>query len=149
MEHFNLLKSTLKERDELIQDTPIAEENSTFWSIAANNYPNFRNLLPLDDDFSLSWIDSLYYFYDENFICGVEISLSRNKYLNNRKLTKIFSLEELTSECTELKIKKDADCLLFDFFRKDDYDLEVFDILYELYINGAYSIYEEADFIEK
>lgn len=139
LEYFNSLKPILKERDDFIQDLPSSDEGANFWEKAAQNCPSFRDLLPLEEeDFSISWIESLRCWYEENYVCGVEIALSRNDYLNNRRLTKKFSLLDHTSEGTELKVKKEAECLLFDFFRENDYDLEVFDILYELYINGAY-----------
>lgn len=139
LEHYNAIKPILEERDMSIQSVSNNDNGENFWERAGRNFPSFCDLLPSEDEnFSLSWMESLKCWYEDEFICCVEITLSRNEYLNNRKLWKKFSLVDHTSEQTELKIKKQVDCLLFDFFNKNDYDLEVFDVLYELYVNGVY-----------
>lgn len=131
LSYYNGLKPVLKERDDLIND--LTSEGINFWEIASKNFKNFENIFPSEDFF----IESLNVFLEENFICGVEIIISRNKYLSNRKLIKKFNLFENNSDGTELKVKKEYNCLLFEFFRDSDNDLEVFDVLFELYVNAA------------
>ncbi|KRH93414.1 DNA replication factor/protein phosphatase inhibitor SET/SPR-2 [Pseudoloma neurophilia] len=130
---FNSMKLILKERDEFITD--LNNNGIDFWERVCQNCQLLNDLLP--DDSEISFIESLKCFYEENYTCGVEIILKKNEYLYNRKLSKKFNLLENDSEGTELKTKKETNCLLFDFFKDNDNDLEVFDILFEIYTNAA------------
>lgn len=132
--YYDSMKSILKERDEFIND--LINSGINFWQKVCENCAIFHQLLPDDQENSLIF-DSIKCYYQENFICGVEIILRKNPYLHNRKLSKKFNLIENTSDGTELKIKKETQCLLFDFFRDSEQDLEVFDILFETYVNAA------------
>lgn len=132
---FNSMRPILKERDEFITD--LINEGINFWEKVCQKCSIFHQLLPDDEENSISFIDSLKCFYEENYTCRVEIILRRNEYLHNRKLSKKFNLFENTSEGTELKTKRETSCMLFDFFRDNDHDLQVFDILFETYMNAA------------
>lgn len=133
---YNSMKSILKERDDFISD--LCNNGANFWGKAAISCQQLLVLLPEEEELPLTWIESIKCSYEDNYVCKVEITLLRNQYLNNRKLIKTFNLIENSSEGTELKIKKESNCLFFNFFRDNDHDLEVFDILFDFYVNAVY-----------
>jgi hypothetical protein len=141
LEHYNGLKEDLEKRNKLIEEFGQTDSvYKDFWSIAATNYEMGAEILPIGKDNAINahWINYIKVWYEEGYMCCVEIDVRENPFISNDLLHKKFSL--ISDECDGSKIvwKERCDCELFDFFEVNEENLQIFDVLYELYVNGIF-----------
>lgn len=138
LEHHNLIKPVLKKRDEHVSGGPGMCEN--YWSRAFLNYDVSMEILPTDDENNVvaRWIKHLEVDYVDGYMFVVHIELNENEFVHNTFLTKRMYLDGREIEKTEIRWKNAGRYPIFAFFESDVEDFDVFDILYEIYVNSAY-----------
>lgn len=144
LEHFNHIKPLCEKRDNFLKEHPDLFLN--FWEQAFQNYDFGQELLPADfeNKYDSKWIKCLKVEYLDNYFCSVKIEVNDNEYVENLVLEKKFSLENQDVEGTKVIWKSNNKCPLISFFETEEEEFEVFDYLYELYIN-AYFYYALQD----
>lgn len=128
--NYTLIKPLLEKREKLVCGI---EE---FWNIAAKNYPFSKDLFSITDDDSINWIERISVAYEDNYFCNAEIHVREGCGIKNKVLKKRFNI--CTNEIESTKVESDLKCEVFEFFEGEDVDLEVFDSLYELYVNAVF-----------
>lgn len=148
--HIKLLP-VLCERDKLISKYLGSQK---FWEVSIYKYDAIHDILPIKYDSSVetisnpdtsvdaiidcSFIKELKVFYEKEYWCCVEIHLNENQYVSNEKLTKKFNINSGEVVANEVVWKKCVVAGIFEFFESSVNEYEIFDVLYELYINAAY-----------
>lgn len=146
---YEKLKESLEERNSLVEDI------DGFWEEVIMNSEMAEDLLedcsgspsstPLEE-VDGSWIGSLRVEYRPNFKYYVSLIPKTNEYFSNEFLEKEFSLFE-NKDCIYTTItwkeKKTLDNRLINFFSSDDssdddYNVNMFQILCDLYVNAVY-----------
>lgn len=144
--HHNSIKSLLIKRNQFISNHPYLSIH--YWSKAFLNYQIGIEILPVDNNHDINhdnnhninadWIKSLEVDYIEGYICRVHIELNENDFVCNEYLTKIINLEKKEIETTKVEWKSIEKHIIFNFFDSETEDFEIFDILYELYVNSSF-----------
>lgn len=148
-ERFRKMQDILEKRDKY------AEELENFWVSVVSNSEYFYIIFGKeefkegeDECIPFDWIDFLKVDFLPNFRYRVEINAKENEYFENKKLVKEFSLFE-QGDCKWSPIewkggkKSLPECPLLRFFSSedssdDDDNLNIFQILSDIYINAVY-----------
>lgn len=131
LKYYNLIKETLKERDELITKF-IKNGYSHFWHTVTLNYNEYVKIF--NTDYPL--IESIKVSLTENYECKIHLKLNENPFVTNKYIYKTNNLLTGESESTKLDFLVEKYPLFFKFF-SDEYDnLDYFEIFYEMYINA-------------
>lgn len=138
LKYHNIIKPLLVRRDELVSNAP--EIASTYWGCAFLNYELGVEILPVDDNGNVvaDWMKKLQVDYIEGYIYEVQIKLNENEFVCNESLSKRIYLEGREVDTTEVGWKSNKRHPIFAFFESESEDFEIFDILYELYVNSAF-----------
>ncbi|KAF7700545.1 hypothetical protein CDIK_1014 [Cucumispora dikerogammari] len=131
LKYFNLIKETLKERDELISRFNKNGQNQ-FWHQVTLNYNKFNKIF--NTDFPL--IEKLTVSLTENYECKIHIKLNENPFVTNKYIHKNNNLLTGESESTRLDFLVDAYPKFFKFFTDEYDDLSYFEMFFEMYINA-------------
>ncbi|KMV66796.1 hypothetical protein M970_011260 [Encephalitozoon cuniculi EcunIII-L] len=75
--------------------------------------------------------------YLDGYGYRVHIELNENEFVSNKTLTKRVDLSLASVEKTGVVWRGNRRYPVFEFFESDTQDLDMFDILYELYVNSA------------
>lgn len=126
LDNYKEIQPFLSERKKII------EQIDNFWNIVLKNSEFGKERHAINFDF----IDYLSVSYEDQFWCQVEIKLKPNKYVDQPILVKRFNV--LTEEVgfTEFKFNEKTKCLLLNFFVDEEVDMDLFDSLYDLYVNA-------------
>ncbi|EPR78694.1 Nucleosome assembly protein [Spraguea lophii 42_110] len=132
LQHHKTIIPILQRRDNIIAKI----EN--FWPMAIIHYDLMMDMLPLIcDKIEVDFISKLKVWYEENKIC-VKIVIAPNKFLKSKEIIKKMNVFDKTVEETKLEYKQNINSKLLEFFENGKFDKEMFDIFYELYVNGIF-----------
>ncbi|KAF7683575.1 hypothetical protein TCON_1210 [Astathelohania contejeani] len=138
--HHQSIRPILDERTMLFKKWQETNDFDHFWSQAILKYEIGVDILPVDSagNPASDWIKDLKVDYEPGYFCNVEIVVKENEFIENKILTKRFSVENNEREVTKLIWKNKTSAPIFEFFENDEDELEIFDVLYELYVNGIF-----------
>ncbi|KAM0685283.1 hypothetical protein COBT_003508 [Conglomerata obtusa] len=133
LENFKQIEPILSEREKYIKDIP------NFWSTSLTNSELGKDQTSID----YSFITSLVVKYEEEFWCSVVVCLKENPFVKNNKLIRRFNImtEELVMTNPDW-IKKN-DNVFLNFFETNEVDCDMFDLLYDIYVNAIDYYYNE------
>lgn len=129
--NYEQIKPLLEERDLAVVADP------AFWSTALKNSEFGRE----EVDFDCSVVKSLFAGYEGDYWCLVEVVLNENPYTDKTILRKRFNVATEEVDFTKFDLKRKTGSMLLEFFKDDEVDLDLFDTLYNLYVNGVYYYY--------
>ncbi|KAL7346466.1 nucleosome assembly protein [Encephalitozoon intestinalis] len=135
LEHHRNIKPLLGKRDGLVRRAV-----ECYWARALANYRPGAALLPVDalGRPDTRWLRSLEVDYLPEYGYRVHMELNENEFVQNTALTKKAYLGRRDVERSGVRWKGDLRCAVLGFFETDTQDLDIFDILYELYVNSAF-----------
>lgn len=136
--HHKRVSEILERRDKMISESFSREELDAFYFKIFTNFEPLRELFPLKEDQTVdsSIMKSIKAEYLDDFRMRVVLELFENEYVENQTLEKTMYLLKSEPDSTKIVWKNEkGNCPLFDFFENDDDDFEIFDILYELYVD--------------
>jgi hypothetical protein len=138
LRHHKKILPFLAKRDQIVLDPSYGL--SDYWERSFLNYELGREILPVDARGSadVKWVKSLKAEYLNDYVCFVQLELYENEYVENKVLSKKIDLESNEIEASEVAWKSGGRRGIFLFFESDQEDFEVFDILYELYVNASF-----------
>ena len=136
LSHHVAIKPLLARRDEVVRS---GAGCAGYWARALGSYGAGAALLPRDahNRAAAGWMRSLEADYLPGLAYRVHVELNENEFVSNRWLTKSMRLGAREAEKTAVVWRDNRRWLVFEFFETDAEDLDVFDILYELYVNSA------------
>lgn len=135
--HHKKIEQHLAERDVILKEMPRAEL-AEFFRKGFAGFDAVQDFLPLgaDNAYDTSFIKSVRAEYLEGERMRVSIELYENAYTSNEVLEKTIYLFEREPETVKIDWKDEQRaCILFDFFEVDEDSLDLFDIIYEFYVN--------------
>lgn len=137
LEHHSRIQRVLARRDEMVEGSGLAD---SYWGRAFLAYDIGMEILPVDENgqFAAGWLRSLRVEYLEGYVYRVHMELGENAFVENECLTKEMYLDEREVETTAVRWRCSERHGVFAFFESENEDFEVFDILYELYVNSAF-----------
>jgi len=138
LNHHKKIAELLEKRDKAISDSFSKDDLHEFYSKIFANFDPLRELFPCKDDQSADYsiLKSIKAEYLDDFRMRVVVELFENEYVENKALEKTIYLFEQEPEPTKIVWKNEkGNCPLFDFFENEDDEFEIFDILYELYVD--------------
>ncbi|KAK6089640.1 hypothetical protein P3W45_001406 [Vairimorpha bombi] len=140
LEYYNSIKPLLQKRDEFLLKSREMGKLEDFWVQTFLNCDIGLEMLPSDtnNQYDASWIKSIKVEYADNFICSVRIELLPNEYIENNALEKRMCLSDQEVEYTKVLWKGNNKCPIFSFFDNESEEYEIFDYLYEIYINAYF-----------
>lgn len=127
------IKPFLQERDvitSLIKD---------FWPTILKNSEFGQGKASID----YSFVEKLVVKYEDNFWCSVDLFLSENSFVGNSKLYKRFNVMSEEVEYMPIEWKGRTKNSLLNFFDSPEVDIDMFDTLYDIYVNGIEFFYNE------
>ncbi|KMV66675.1 hypothetical protein M970_010030 [Encephalitozoon cuniculi EcunIII-L] len=135
LEHHKAIRPLLLRRDSVISEALL----EMYWGRALAGFDAARGILPRDgcDRISTQWMRSLVAEYLDGYGYRVHIELNENEFVSNKTLTKRVDLSLASVEKTGVVWRGNRRYPVFEFFESDTQDLDMFDILYELYVNSA------------
>lgn len=145
--HHKKMEKILAERDALFREKMSREELNELFLRAFTSFDVVQDFLPLNaqNKYDSSFIKFLKAEYLDNERLKVTLELYDNDYVKNDFLEKTIYLTDRESECTKVEWKDEPrPCILFNFFDVDEESFDLFDLIYEFYINMvAYSTLED------
>lgn len=145
--HHKRMEGILGKRDELFREKMSHEELNELFQRAFTSFDVVQDFLPLDaqSKYDSTFIKFLRAEYLEGERLKVTLELHENDYVKNDVLEKTIYLMDREPECTKVEWKDEArPCILFNFFDVDEESFDLFDLIYEFYVNMiAYSTLED------
>lgn len=136
--HHKSIEGLLKERDEILKTNFSKEELNDFFENALKAFDGFENFTPnkADNKPDVSFIKYFTAEYLDGEKFRITLDLYENEYVKNTQLTRTINLmdQEPSNNIVEWK-GEPIPCILFDFFETEEECLDLFDIIYELYVN--------------
>lgn len=135
LEHHKMIKPLLIRRDQAIAKM----DSGRYWERVLGRCEVGEMILPRDSSNSINteWMRSLSVDYLDGYAYRVEMEVNENEFVANKTLMKKVYLLEGEVERSGVRWKGNRKCPVFEFFDTDTVDLDIFDILYEVYVNSA------------
>lgn len=136
--HHAKVSSMLDARDSLLKEELSREEMAAFYCQAFTNFDIVQDFLPLDTNgkYNTSFIKYFKAEYLDGGRLMVHVELYENDYVKNTVLEKTIFIGDKDPECVKLEWKNEAKpCIFFNFFEADEDSYDLFDLIYELYLN--------------
>ena len=144
--HHNSIKELLEKRDTILLEKMTEADRSRILADAFENYDLLLETLPVNPN--KTYDSSLINFIIAELLPGykvkVKLMLKPNEYIKNQELVRVISLFNPESEPVKIEwIDERGRCPLFDFFESEEEDFEIFDMIYDFYVNlQFYSVNE-------
>lgn len=138
LEHHKKMAPLLEKRDAILKEQLSHEELMEIYSKAAENFSPFKELFVTsnNEEYDLSFIKSFKAEYLDGFKVKVTFEFLENKYIEDKKIEKTISFFESESDSCVINWKdKQEGCPLFEFFESKEDDFDIFDIIYEFYVD--------------
>ncbi|KAG5858851.1 hypothetical protein KMI_10g15490 [Encephalitozoon hellem] len=135
LEHHKQIRPLLARRDRVIASMVPGD----YWGRVLGRYEVGETILPrgTNNEVCTGWVRSLRADYLDGYAYMVEIEVNENEFVGNSTLRKKAYLFEGEVEKSGVRWKGDRRWPVFEFFETDTADLDVFDILYEVYVNSV------------
>ncbi|KAI5149728.1 hypothetical protein ENBRE01_1081 [Enteropsectra breve] len=138
-EHFKNLKPTLERREKIVSNLG-EEKASLLIDTAISKLDGMQDLLPINENKEYDYIVKMVTVeYTGEGKATVRLNLKPNNYIANEYLERQINFFENAPTPARIEWKDESGrCPLFNFFEDYDDDLEIFDIIYEFYVNYIY-----------
>ncbi|KAM0677639.1 hypothetical protein BDAP_001785 [Binucleata daphniae] len=127
------ISQLLDERNE------ITSKINDFWKVVLKNSDIGYDNKTIDYGF----VEKLVVNYEDNFWCSVDIYLRENTYTKNTKLYKRFNVMTEEVEYLPIEWKNKKNDVLLHFFNSEEVDFDMFDTLYDTYVNAIDYYYND------